>query len=51
MGLRSKDSREECTNHAQKGGVCLRHGAKAKVKRNQCSREGCTNQAKKEEFV
>ena len=49
MGQRSKDSREECTNHAQKGGVCVRHGAK--VKRNQCSREGCTNQAKKEEFV
>eukprot|EP00984_Skeletonema_dohrnii_P004530 scaffold1601_cov122-Skeletonema_dohrnii-CCMP3373.AAC.3 len=24
-----KCSSEECTNHAQKGGVCLRHGAKA----------------------
>ncbi len=29
-----------CTNHAQHGGLCRRHGAKAKL----CSSGGCTNQ-------
>jgi hypothetical protein len=36
-------SSEGCTNQAQKGGVCVRHGAKV----IRCSNEGCTNQAKK----
>eukprot|EP00984_Skeletonema_dohrnii_P000300 scaffold96_cov77-Skeletonema_dohrnii-CCMP3373.AAC.5 len=36
-------SAEGCSNQAKKGGVCIRHGAKVKVKR--CSSEGCTNQA------
>ena len=30
-----------CTNLAQKGGVCMKHGAK----RKSCSSDGCTNQA------
>ena len=35
-------SHQGCTNHAQKGGVCCRHGAK---KKNYiCRHEGCTNQ-------
>ena len=34
-------SAEGCTKQAQKGGVCIRHGAKVK----RCSSEGCTNQA------
>ena len=36
-----KCSSEGCTNIALKGGVCFRHGAKAK----RCSSEGCTNYA------
>jgi hypothetical protein len=37
-------SREGCSNQVQKGGVCIRHGAKlTKLKR--CSHEGCTNNA------
>ena len=32
-----------CTNQAQNGGVCIKHGAKVKV----CSVEGCKNIAKK----
>ena len=36
-------SSEGCTNHAKRGGVCRRHGAKEK----QCSSEGCKNIAKK----
>ena len=32
---------EACTNHAQQGGVCLKHEAKHRP----CSSEGCTNQA------
>ena len=28
-------------NQAKKGGVCIKHGAKAK--RKSCSSEGCTN--------
>jgi hypothetical protein len=35
-------SAEGCTNHVQKRGVCVRHGAKVK----RCSSEGCTKQAK-----
>jgi hypothetical protein len=38
-------SSEGCTSHAQKGGVCVRHGAKVEYKR--CSSEGCTNYAQK----
>ena len=40
-------SADGCTNRAinGKGGVCMRHGAKVKVKR--CSVEGCTNQSKR----
>jgi len=34
---------EGCTNEAQGGGVCKRHGAKAKI----CNKDGCTTQAKK----
>jgi hypothetical protein len=34
-------SADGCTNQSQKGGVCMRHGAKVKVKL--CSSEGCTN--------
>ena len=34
-------SSERCTNYAQKGGVCVRHGAKRK--RYECSAIGCTN--------
>eukprot|EP00581_Thalassiosira_minuscula_P031065 CAMPEP_0183769730 /NCGR_PEP_ID=MMETSP0739-20130205/22851_1 /TAXON_ID=385413 /ORGANISM="Thalassiosira miniscula, Strain CCMP1093" /LENGTH=220 /DNA_ID=CAMNT_0026009417 /DNA_START=143 /DNA_END=805 /DNA_ORIENTATION=- len=33
--------REGCTNNAQKGGVCMRHGAK----RKQCSHDGCSSSA------
>jgi hypothetical protein len=36
-------SNEGCTNHAKKGGVCVKHGATQK--RKECSIEGCTNQA------
>ena len=36
-------SHEGCTNHVQKGGVCVTHGAKVK----RCNFEGCTNQSKK----
>ena len=36
-------SYEGCTNVAQAGGVCTRHGAKLK----RCSRDRCTNQAQK----
>jgi hypothetical protein len=32
-----------CANQAQKGGVCITHGAKM----NRCSFEGCTKQAQK----
>jgi hypothetical protein len=34
-----------CTNKAQKGGVCIKHGAK--IERKLCSSEGCTNIAVK----
>jgi hypothetical protein len=34
-------SADGCTNGVIKGGVCIRHGAKAK----RCSKEGCTRQA------
>ena len=34
---------EGCTKYAQRGGVCIMHGAKVKL----CSHEGCNNQAKK----
>ena len=36
-------SHEGCKNYAQKGGVCIKHGA-SWTKRT-CSHEGCTNQA------
>jgi len=39
-------SQNGCTNSSQKGGVCIRHGAKV-VKRQGCSHEGCTNFAVK----
>ena len=38
---RKRCSCEGCSNYAQRGGVCTRHGAKKK----QCSKEGCTNNA------
>ena len=38
-----KCSSEGCTHRVQEGGVCIRHGAKVKIKL--CSIEGCTNQA------
>jgi hypothetical protein len=38
-------SADGCTNYAQLGGVCIRHGAKQK----RCKIDGCTNQAKKGE--
>jgi len=38
-------SSEGCTNHALKGGVCIKHGAKPSVKH--CTSEGCTNRAKR----
>ena len=41
---RTKCSADGCTNHAQKGGVCYRHGAKKK--RYECTTEGCTKYAK-----
>ncbi len=34
---------EGCTSRAERGGVCIRHGAKVK----RCNREGCTNQVVK----
>jgi hypothetical protein len=34
-------SADACTNHAVRGGVCIKHGAKIEYKR--CSVEGCTN--------
>jgi hypothetical protein len=37
-------SADGCTNNAQKGGVCTRHGAKREHKR--CSVENCTNFSK-----
>ena len=43
-------SAEGCTNHAQKGGVCIRHGAKVNDWRKYaktCSADGCTNYAMK----
>ena len=36
-------SADGCTNFAQEGGVCIKHGAKRKL----CSSEGCTNFALK----
>lgn len=36
---------EGCTNNAQKGGVCIKHGAVQK--RKTCSHEGCTNKVQK----
>ena len=38
-------SSDGCTNQAQKGGVCTRHGATREYKR--CSTEGCTSFALK----
>eukprot|EP00984_Skeletonema_dohrnii_P036290 scaffold37098_cov139-Skeletonema_dohrnii-CCMP3373.AAC.1 len=38
---KKKCSADGCTNHVQKGGVCIRHGAK--VTRKLCSKEGCKN--------
>ena len=38
-----KCSSEGCTNLARRGGVCIKHGAKAKI----CSAEGCMNVAVK----
>ena len=38
-------SNEGCTNYAQNGGVCIRHGAK--VKRKTCKHNGCANQVQK----
>ena len=40
---RYKCKADGCTNHAQKGGACVRHGAKVK----RCSIDGCTNQDKR----
>jgi len=37
--LRKLCSSEGCAKYAQKGGVCIRHGAKVK----RCNVEGCTN--------
>ena len=42
-----KNAHEGCTNEAQKGGVCIRHGATWTEKI--CSHEGCTNYAINEE--
>jgi hypothetical protein len=36
-------STDGCPNIAQKGGVCIKHGAKHK----RCSNEGCTNRSQK----
>jgi len=36
-------STDGCTTYAQKGGVCVRHGAKVKL----CSSDGCTNRSLK----
>ena len=36
-------SHKVCTNHVQKGGVCLRHGAEKRT----CSHGGCTNHVQK----
>jgi sulfur relay (sulfurtransferase) complex TusBCD TusD component (DsrE family) len=41
-GAKTECKHEGCTNHAIKGGVCIRHGAKVK----RCNSAGCTNQAK-----
>ena len=38
-------SSDGCTNLAQKGGVCIKHGATVKRKKR-CSHDGCTKQAK-----
>ena len=44
MGKKRKScSVKECVNKAQRGGVCIRHGAKHK----RCSHEGCTSQGRK----
>ena len=44
MGKKRKPcSVTECVNKAQRGGVCIRHGAKHK----RCSHEGCTSQGRK----
>ena len=40
---------EGCTNFAQNGGVCVRHGAKVKVEL--CSSEECRTKPRKEECV
>ena len=40
-------SADGCTNHAQRGGVCFRHGAKRKKYRYECSADGCTSNAQK----
>ena len=37
------DTNEGCTNFVQKGGVCIKHGAK----RKRCNIEGCKNQVQK----
>lgn len=36
-------SHEGCTNNAQTGGLCTRHGAKRKKYTYTCSHEGCSN--------
>ena len=36
-----------CTSLAQKGGVCIRHGAVVKKTKYECSAEGCSNHAQK----
>ena len=41
--IRIKCNFNGCTNQAQKGGVCITHGAK----KPRCSHAGCTNQAVK----
>ena len=41
-------SHEGCNNKAQKGGVCIRHGAKVKrCSHKGCTKQGCTKQAVK----
>ena len=42
--VRKTCSVDECTNRAQKGGVCYRHGAKVKL----CSKVGCKIKHRKE---
>jgi hypothetical protein len=43
LKYRYECSADGCTNQVQKGGVCIKHGAKVK----RCSSEGCKNHAKK----